>query len=445
MQAGDDEPSPARAETRRPSPPARSLPGPHVAKPRDPARTAGADVIGLQGAIGNRAVAQLAQGVRAAEPAGDGGILQRRVSITFEDTEHELEELDTSTARIENVIATRDATAVSVENAAVGPAQRAHTTSNAVFQHLFVRLLDQKTWVQAWQALREQYVFLHTLLTAWYADATLVHGSNATVRNNLPGLIQQGVAGCDRELTRNGHPVAAGVWGARPKAGTEADWVYYNHLPGAPDGVDPATHLIKPWAPRLRSADVARLEIACDQWMLLRGQIPWTSVAADSYTRGDAAGPPAVETALAAHTAKVNLAPADARDIANAIIKTFDFFPTSFTAGRTTNHAAAVAARHVVEHIQYHRIRDAWRADVAAAFLDRWQAKITQEQATEDAATHASQAPKPRAAKGKLKAAKIEPGRGTTALAALLANWPAVTAEFDRVFLLLAAAAPSIP
>jgi hypothetical protein len=34
---------------------------------------------------------------------------------------------------------------------------------------------------------------------------------------------------------------------------------------GALDGVDPATHLIKPWAPRLRSTDIARLEAACDQ------------------------------------------------------------------------------------------------------------------------------------------------------------------------------------
>jgi hypothetical protein len=153
----------------------------------------------------------------------------------------------------------------------------------------------------------------------------------------------------------------------------------------------------------------------------------------------------AVPTSPGSRPRATDLAPADARDIADAIIKTFDFFPTSFTGGRTINHAAAVAARHVVEHIQYHRIRDAWRADVAAAFLDRWQAKITQEQATEDAATRASQAPKPRAAGGKLKAARIEPGRGTTALAALLANWPAVTAEFNRVFLLLAPAAPSIP
>lgn len=379
-------------------------------------------------------------------PGGGGGavpVVQRLVKITFEEQADELADFDTANAKIIEVIATRDNTAVSVENAFPTALQRAHTTSNVVFTTMFVRKLNKKTWSQAWQLLRDSFQFLHNVLTAWYADPTLTLGTNATVRNSLPGLIQAQITACDAELTRGGFPIAAPLWAARPIGGVAANWQWYDHAPLPADGVTPATHEIRPWKPLLSSGQVHKLEQACQQWMLLRGQFPWTSVDTESYVTGDSAGPGKVKAAIKTYAGAANLAKAEARDISDAIISTFDFFPPSLTAARTLEDAAAAAARHVVEHFQYHpKIQPGWRDAIAAQFLLSWKDKIGTEKAAEDAKTKgASKAVGKSGKSGKPpKKAKIAAsGRDTSGLKELLRNWTAVKTEYNRVYTLLKA------
>jgi hypothetical protein len=170
--------------------------------------------------------------------------------------------------------------------------------------------------------------------------------------------------------------------------------------------------------------------------------LPWTSVDTKSYVTGDMAGPGKVQAAVKANAASATLTKNEARGISDAIIATFDFFPPSLTASRTIEDAAAAAARHVVEHFQYHtEIQPAWRDRIAEQFLLSWKVKIQAEKTAEDAVTRAaSKSVGPR--KGNQPAKKVKlamPGRDTTGLNGLLSNWAAVKTEYNRVYPLLKA------
>lgn len=379
---------------------------------------------------------------------GPGTVIRRTVKIIFNEQGHEMEDpVDPSLAKINFVDATRTPSMVATENAGPAGLQWAHTTSHTVLTNMWVRALDDKTWLQAWTIVRERYYFLRDLLAAWYSDNDLATGASALIKNNLPVLIQTEIDKCSAELTRGGHDLTAGVWAAKPLGGLPTEWKYYDHLPTlAADGVDTTTHVIKPWKPLLNSEQVAKLQSACEQWMVLRGQIPWTSVKADSYVTGDRTGPDKVETEVGNQAGKLALTADEARPIAQGIIKTFDFFPATLTATRTLTHAAGVAARHLVEHFQYHPdLLPAWRPAVKTEFLKLWKRKVTAERDTEDAQTEAHDQAKAAAQKNKgkgkaTKLPKIEPGRSTQALDELLDNWADVTQAFDDLYAVLAPA-----
>lgn len=372
----------------------------------------------------------------AGEQSADGGVIRRVVQIVFQSQAHEMEDpVDPATARIELVDATRTATQVATEDATLNGAQWAHTTSHTVLTNMWVRSLDQKTWLQAWTVVKQRYQFLERLAANWYAKAELDAGKNAWVKTSLDFRIQQGLDDCDEQLTRGGHDLTVGVWAARPTAGGPADWRYFDHPPTlVGDGIDPATHLIKPWKPLLDSQNVAKLQDACETWMAVRGQIPWTSVKADSYVTGDKVGPGQVEAAVDTVKAKLTVSKPEARTIAKGIIKTFDFFPPSFTAKRTVKHAAAVAARHLIEHFEYHAdIRPAWRARIKTEFLDLWQDKIVEEINYEDTLSDQYRQAQTQK-KSPKKKIKLSPGRDTTALHYLNDNWGQVSADFNEMY-----------
>jgi hypothetical protein len=372
--------------------------------------------------------------VAPAAAAAGGGVIRRVVQIVFQSQAHEMEEpVDPATARIELVDATRTASQVATEDATLNGAQWAHTTSHTVLTNMWVRSLDQKTWLEAWTVVKQRYQFLERLAANWYAHADLDAGKNAWVKTSLLARIQMGLDECNEQLTRGGHDLTVGVWAARPTAGGPADWRYFDHSPTLlADGIDPATHLIKPWKPLLDSQNVAKLQDACDTWMTVRGQIPWTSVKADSYVTGDKVGPGQVKAAVDTVKAKATVSKGEAKTIAAGIIKTFDFFPPSFTAKRTVKHAAAVAARHLIEHFEYHPdIRPAWRARIKTEFLALWKKKIVDEINYEETLSEQYREAKAESPKKKIK---LTDGRDTTALHDLNDNWGQVSADFDEMY-----------
>jgi hypothetical protein len=384
------------------------------------------------------------------KPGGSAAVIRRTVQIKFETQEHEMDDpVDPLTAKITYVLATRSPANVATEDKWPAAAQGAHTTSHAVLTYMWVRSLENKTWLQAWQLVRDRLVFLQKLLAAWYSDDALAGGRSRLLKTALEEQVTGQLAACDEQLKREGHSLAAGVWGAKPKVGPGA-WKYYDHQPTlVPDGVDPSTHFIKPWKPLLDSSNVAKLQDACEAWMTIRGQIPWTSVDAESYVTGDRTGPEGVQTAATGLVAKDALSNSEADSIAKPILKTFDFFPAKLNSKRTSSHAAGVAARHLVEHFEYHPdIKAAWRAKVKERFLVLWKAKVTQERTVEDDqherylesleedVPRSKKEPK----KKKAKQDHVPDGRETAALDELLSNWDAVVDEFNRLYLVLAAA-----
>jgi hypothetical protein len=333
------------------------------------------------------------------------------VKITFEEPLHELEDFDNMTARITDVIAIRSPDMVSVEDHWASNKQRAHVTSNTVFTHMLTHGLSNRTWVQAWMLLKSLYQFLHVLLTQWYSDARLSTGANVDTRKQLPDAIQTHIILCDQRLYRGNHSITKPLWGARRKDAAPTSWAWFDHKPGEGDNVKEQTHFVKEWKLLLTPTEVKALEDECEAWMTLRSRIPWTSVDTDSYVSGDRKGPNAVESAVAQATIMLGgaISKGSANDISDTIIMTFDFFPPSFTKIRTITHAAAVAARHLVEHFQYHpTIRPAWYEDVKNAFLRSWKAKVIIE----------------------IK----DTNRDTSALRELLGNWPRVESEFNQFY-----------
>ncbi|WP_216651710.1 DUF4157 domain-containing protein [Paenibacillus sp. NEAU-GSW1] len=370
-------------------------------------------------------------------------VVQRKVIIKFNEPEHEMEEFDTLTATIDSVSAERDKPTVATEDQSVDASQRSHVTSNVVFTSLFERNLVGKNWVEAWEFLKEQYQFLYDLLTRWYAEENLKKGSNAHIRKQLPLLIAGGIQNCTKELTRGSGnlPIGDSLWAARPKAGTSADWEYYDHQPNMDsDKFDNTTHFIKQWKPTLRDSEVIKLAEACETWITLRGQIPWTSVDEDSYIKGDAVGPRQVDSKSEEYAEDLDLSDGQAKKISKGIMKTFDFFPKSFTQKRTMEHAAAVAARHLVEHFQYHKnsISPNWRDAIKNQFLVAWKEKIeheieTEKEKTENIKLESNHTNKDNA-KRKRSNSYNDYGRPTAALEALQTNWTAVKVAFNKKY-----------
>ncbi|MFI1709078.1 DUF4157 domain-containing protein [Streptomyces griseoruber] len=309
------------------------------------------------------------------QDAGGSPQVQRAVRIAFTGPAEELDDFDTSAATINRIEADRDDRNIHVEDKGTLAKQMAHVTSYNVYMKMIERNLRGKTWAEAWAEIKRQYQFLSDLLAEWYG-LDLPGNPIKWVKAQLPGLIQAGIDECDAHLKRDGHSITNQLWGARLKT-TTGPWTYYDHDPGVSDGVDATTHDIKLWQPRLDSNSVRKLENACEQWIVLRNQIPWTSGAVKSYITTDRVGPPKVEAEVAQYSTVANLNDKQARAIADKIILTFDFFPESLTAGRTREHAAALAARHVVEHFQYHsEIKPAWRPKIADKFKGSWKRKI---------------------------------------------------------------------
>jgi hypothetical protein len=383
-------------------------------------------------------------------------VIRRNVQLVFESQEHEMEDpVDPLTAKIQTVVATRDAKRVSTEDNDPDALQWQHTTSHTVLTNMWVRSFDQKTWLQAWQVVQSRTRFLKRLADAWYSDRKLAKNKKAWVKTALLRQITALLDVCTEQLTRGGHPLTGGVWGAKPNGADASQWQYYNHQPTqAEDGVDPATHQIKPWKPQLDSANIEKLQNACENWIELRGQIPWTSVEAASYVTGEVNAPTKVEEA-AGGVADVT-APTDDEEqtIANQILRSFDFFPAALNAKRTVTHAAGVAARHLVEHFEYHpTIQPTWRPGIKAAFMDLWKARVIADIKNEEDKTNEHERYTQDATSGRAKkrrtgstTSKVKPperGRDLAGLEELRDCWDDVESEFERTYTVLAAALTS--
>lgn len=396
-----------------------------------------------------------------------GLVIRRAVQIRFQSRQHEMDDpVDPLTAKITFVEATRTPSGVATEDGWPGMAQNAHTTSHAVMTYMWVRELHDKTWVQAWQLVRERLVFLEKLLAAWYSDSDeggVAEKARRDLKGGLTTEVTRQLRVCDEQLSRGGHSVTGEVWGAKPKAGDSSTWQYYDHRPTPEaDSVSEDTHNVRQWKPLLDSENVGKLQDACEQWMKVRGQIPWTSVEAESYVTGDRTGPDGVHSAAGGLSAKDALTDEEAESVAKPILKTFDFFPAKLTGKRTLTHAAGVAARHLVEHFEYHpNIKVAWRVKVKEQFLELWKARITQhkliedtqhqrfeeanqeqseEESEEESGSKKKRKQPPKQSKAAAKKVKVVDGRETSALDDLLEGWDEVETEFNRLYTLLAGA-----
>lgn len=357
------------------------------------------------------------------------------VQITFEGPVHELEPFDRSTAKILTVRAERGSEPVAAEDDYPAHQQHAHTTAHTVLTQMLTRDLPGRNWAQAWTLLKNRYLFLEKLLTDWYKITTPVAKVNKTNMAGTTKLIKDGIERCNKALHRDTHSITEPLWGVRPKDGDHKSWKWRNRDPIA-EGIDTSKHLVSKWQPSLMSDEVKKLEKECEEWIYARSRFPWTSVKSVSYISGDAAGPDAVEKAAKSVPKVTNPATIDINPLGETIVRKFDFFPRSITKARTVEHAAALAARHLVEHLQYHASIDpAWYPSVKTAFFLSWESKIKQEVGTEKAKTRAARMQAERS-KGKVKGQRLEAGRDTTGLEDLLADWTKVTEAFNRSYAL---------
>lgn len=187
-----------------------------------------------------------------------------------------------------------------------------------------------------------------------------------------------GIAGY--RLTRGGVSLAA-CWYVRPvvDAGEDSDQrLYFDHEPAADEYDSSAYGQPARWRPNLQSGYVAELGENMQAWIDFRSLYPWTSVNTDSYQSGEASAVDALEDLVEELSEKETLASAQDEEIAALMLRTFDFFPPTINqSSRTVYHAAAVAARHVVENFYFYPgIKPRWREDLAAAFLTAWKARV---------------------------------------------------------------------
>jgi hypothetical protein len=379
-------------------------------------------------------------------------LLQRMVQITFDGPKHELEPFDRASATILTVRAERGSELVAVEDEYPGSQHRAHVTSHTVLTQMLTRDLPGRNWAQAWTLLHSRYLFLNGLLKQWYTITTKLADVNKTNMKMTFDLIEEGIKCCNQELYRGMHSIAKPLWGARPTDGGPESWVWYDCDPVKEKRLDPKKHLVVRWEPSLMSGPVKKLEEECEKWISVRSRFPWTSVDATSYISGDVTGPDAVEKAAAGavekaanpsgraadpieraagavRKSKTPFDKADADLLGSSIVQKFDFFPGSLNKARTSSHAAVLAARHLVEHFQYHASIDPkWYPLIKDAFLSYWQRKVKDEVKAEKTKTRVADD----AIGGKGKAPKL--GRETKGLEDLLSDWPAVVKTFDNAY-----------
>jgi hypothetical protein len=379
-------------------------------------------------------------------------VIRRKVRIEFQTRAHEMEDPpDPLTAKILIVDARRDPKRVSTENDDPDGKQWAHVTSHTVMTNMWVRALDQKTWLGAWKTVQRKTLFLQQLVEAWYSDARgMAKDKKAWLKRELNDQIAALLAQCGAELQRGDVKLEGGAWGAKPKGADHSQWAWFDHQPTKDgDGIDPDTHDIRQWKPLLDSANVNRLQEACETWMTLRGQMPWTSVKAESYVKGEVNAPTGVEDAATGVANAAAPTAGEVNAISTQVLRSFDFFPdTGSTWGLV--HAGATAARHLVEHFEYHpSIKPAWRLPVKTRFLELWKARVITDIATEQGKARAyreyqdsgRKAKSSRQSKKASPASSVpEPGRDVTSLEQLRDRWDDLEAEFDRTYTILAAA-----
>jgi hypothetical protein len=350
--------------------------------------------------------------------------------LTFGTTEDSQKPIDTLTEVLTQVRSVRELTKVTVEDGG-SDGQRAHTTSNIVFVAAVERLFFDKTWLLAWQQLRDLWDFEGKLLTAWCAQPALDAGAQKWLKQQLAGVVSAAKSHIDTHRVARGGVSLASAWFVEPLTGTQLERhdgrIYFDHRPNSTEYDTTQFALPRRWRPNLSGGYVSELSQALEAWVAARGRFPWTSVDADSFVTGDEKAVRQTEEAIGAVVGATPTSK-EAKNIADAMMGTFDFFPASLTAKRTLHHAAGVAARHVVEHCRFHPdIKPSWRQPIANAFLDSWGETIE-----DDATTQES--------KGTTGKRKRDEPRDTTALRELQKRWSDVSTAYHNYYTAFAAA-----
>ncbi|MFK0113887.1 hypothetical protein [Streptomyces sp. NPDC091217] len=357
------------------------------------------------------------------------------ITVTFGSAANSQEEYLTLEMRISEVTQERSATKVLIEDGQTGASgQRAHVTSNIVFVNALQDLMLGKTWVQAWSELHSLWVFSKTLLQQWYDQATFAptHGAGTNHQEYLEVWIETALGEILPQFKRDGITLDH-AWYVTPKTGTvekkKAGRIYFDHPPKAAEYDTAKFDAPLRWKPNLNTDWVADLNDQLEQWLRFRSEFPWTSVDASSYITSERKGLTALDATLDAVVGGKPTA-VEAKDIAQAMIMTFDFFPEDFTATRTIEHAAALAARHVVEHFRYRpKIAATWRKSISDAFLIAWREKVEGEIDEQNTAL-----PTKRQKTSPTTANPTAAGRPTTALNYLIANWAAAEASYRTYY-----------
>jgi hypothetical protein len=334
------------------------------------------------------------------------------------------EEVDTLAATIGMVRSTRELTKVTVEDTNQD-GQRAHVTSNIVFVAAIERMVLGRTWLGAWAGLGSLWRFSGSLLTAWYAQPALDKNSQKWLKGQLLAIPGPKANQIDTWRVARGGVNLANAWFVEPLVGdalTRRDArIYFDHDPADGEYDKTAYSAARRWKPNLGTQFTGELASAFEDWVAFRGRWPWTSVDTSSYLTGDRSY---VEKTATIIEAQGGAAPnsGNRAKIADAMLGTFDFFPPTLTARRTAQHAAACAARHVVEQFRYHPgVLPAWRDGIAAAFLTSWEETIEQDAAGEES-------------KSGGKKRKRDEGRDTRGLRALQKQWEDVTAAYNTYY-----------
>ncbi|WP_329347297.1 hypothetical protein OG226_00765 [Streptomyces sp. NBC_01261] len=361
--------------------------------------------------------------------------------MTFESAANSQEEFPTLKMRINEVSQTRDATKVHIEDGQTGAkGQRAHVTSNIVFLNALQDLMLDKTWVEAWSELHSLWVFSKNLLQQWYGQALIAptHPAGKKHKDYLEKWIADVIDEILPNFERGGIKLDQ-AWYVVPTTGKvqekRAGRIYFDHLPKAAEYDTAKFDAPLRWKPNLHTDWVADLDQQLEAWLRFRGEFPWTSVDADSYVTSDRAGLTALDTTIDA-VVGVDPTGKEAKAIAEAIIMTFDFFPDSFTTTRTIHHAAALAARHVVEHFRYRpKIQTAWRKKISDAFLVVWKEKVAEEIREQNTAL-----PTKRQKTDSTTAKATAAGRPTNALDTLIVNWATAKTSYGTYYTAFATA-----
>lgn len=356
--------------------------------------------------LGNHA---LAQALTRARPARAPRALQRLVQIHWEQDPDSQDDLarDDATRTITHVEAVTTSSQTNVEGKSIGQRQR-HVTAHTVYESALKRALEGKTVFGAWEALERLYEFLRGISDVWKTDGP---ASKATDRTVFEQNLDAQAAIIKAHRAKEGKK-----WRATTTA-TPPTHKYFKDEPTAADA-DPATHVIRAWKVNLDTETKALASVA-DVWLAQRNLLAWTSLEGTSHTRGEQGVPDKIAQEVAAHAGAPAL-PADTiKAISAHMHKLFDFVPLSFNQKRPLETAGWLAARHVVEHLQYYpSIPAASREPLRDRFFDDWPAAIKDELARHPAPE----------AHGKKRKADDSP------LAMLLANWYDVRKTYEAAY-----------